>query len=86
MKLYKFEVIETKKYIIEVEASDREKADELALDALNGFAEPKREHCANVDIAYQNLGNDWSLISAEDIEEEPADEDLVREGSPVVEE
>lgn len=81
MKLYKFEVIETAKFYVEVEANDADRANERASDLI----EESRKFKPVSGVKY-TVDNDWSLISAEDIEEEPADEDLVREGEPVVEE
>ena len=81
-KLYKFEIVETMKYFVEVEANTREEADELAVEVLDEAVKYNR-----VDgFSRKSLDTDWSLVSAEKIEEEPADEDLVREGSPVEEE
>lgn len=81
MKLYKFEIIETQKYFVEVEANTREEADELAVDVLD---EAVKYNIVD-GFSHKSLDTDWSLVSAEEIEEEPADEDLVREGEPVEE-
>ncbi len=98
-KLYKFEVITTDKYFIEVEANDREKADELMRESLD---EVTKESQYPFGVSHQSLDSEISLISAEDLDEdepddedleklseklsdEPSDEDCVQEGEKVEE-
>lgn len=78
MKLYKYEVIETIRYFVEVETNTGTEADDLAQDVLD---EAVKYNVVD-GFSHKSLDTDWSLVRAEDIEEEPADEDLVREGFP----
>ena len=79
MKTYKYEVIETVKYFVEVEANTGTEAEEKMNEKLNGAVSMNK-----VDgVRHQRLDTDISMVGAEEIEEEPADEDLVREGEKV---
>lgn len=79
MKTYKYEVIETVKYFVDVEANTVTEAEEKMNEKLNGAVSMNK-----VDgVRYQRLDTDISMVGAEEIEEEPAEEDLVREGERV---
>lgn len=76
MKIYKYEITETIRYFVEVEANTGTEAEEKVNEKLNeAFSMNKVE-----GVKYQKLDTDVSMVGAEEIEEEPADEDLVREG------